>query len=115
MTDILRKGAEWLEQQRKSFCSSPVLYEHNGQSATVNATWGKTDYEIVGESGMTVGSHVIDFLITAADLDFEPEPGDEIEADGVRYEVMPLGDDVRGWRWSDPFRKTYRIHTRQTA
>ena len=92
--------------------SSPVTYNQDGDAKTVYATWGKKDYEIVSESGLTIGSHVIDFLITAADLGFEPEPGDMITADGVRYEVMPLGEDINGWRWSDPYCHTYRIHTR---
>ena len=115
MTDLLRQGSEWLEQMRTEHCSSPVYYEHDGQITSVNATCGRTDYEIATESGLKIGSHVWDFLILAEALDFEPEPGDVIEADNRRYEVMALGDDVRGWRWSDPYRKTYRIHTKEVG
>jgi len=112
MTDLLRQGAQWLEQMRREHCSSPVNYEHDGSIYAVNATVGKTDYDVATDSGLSIGAHVVDFIITAADLPFEPEVGDRIELDGLWHEVMALGDDIRGWRWSDPYRATYRIHTR---
>ena len=116
MTDgnLLQQGSDWLEQMRTTHCSSLVEYfkPPSTDVLIVNATFGKTDYEIVDESGLTVGSHVWDFLILADELGFEPAPGDAIVANGRRYEVMAWGDDFRGWRFSDPFRKTFRIHTR---
>jgi len=111
---MLKAGLEWLEQMRKAHCSSPVTYMHDGDAYAVNATIGKTDYDVATESGLSIGSHVIDFLITVADLPFQPEIGDRIEYDGLWHEVMALGDDIRGWRWSGPTHSTYRIHTRQT-
>ncbi len=90
-------------------------YRREGQPAkAVNATFGKTDFEIIDEAGLTVGSHVWDFLIRADELGFEPESGDIIAASGRKYEVMNLGGDGC-WRFSDPFRQTYRIHTRDTG
>jgi hypothetical protein len=113
MADLLRQGAAWLEQMRTAHCSSPVEYRRNGDVHPVQATFGRTAYEVADESGLTVGSHVWDFLILAAALPgVEPEPGDLIVANGRRYEVMALGEDTKGWRWSDPYRTTYRIHTR---
>ena len=111
--DLLRKGSQWLEQMRTTHCSSLVEYRQPPQVVTVNATYGQTQYEIASDTGATVGAHVWDFLITASELpEIEPEPGDVIAADGRQYEVMAFGDDVRGWRWSDPYRQTYRIHTK---
>ena len=112
MTDLLRQGAEWLEQMRKKHCSSPVTYEHDGSIYAVNATVGKTDYDVATDSGLSIVSHVVDFIITADDLPFEPEIGDRIELDGLWHEVMALGDDIRGWHWSGSTHTTYRIHTR---
>ncbi|MCC5830146.1 MAG: hypothetical protein JJU36_11925 [Phycisphaeraceae bacterium] len=116
MPDLLRQGAAWLEQMRTAHCSSPVQYRHGGDVHPVQATFGRTRYEIADEAsggGLTVGAHVWDFLILADALPgVEPEPGDLIVANGQKYEVMALGEDVRGWRWSDPYRTTYRIHTR---
>lgn len=113
MGDLLRSGLQWLEQQRAAHCSSPVTYRREAVAKTVNATFGRTDYEVATEGGLNVGAHAWDFLVLADDLGFEPEPGDVIEADGRRFEVMPLADDVRGWRWSDPYRTTFRIHTKE--
>ena len=111
MGDLLRQGSQWLEQQRTAHCSSPVEYRRPPGSATVNATYGKTDFEVADESGLTIGSHVWDFLILADELGFDPQSGDVIAANGRQYEVMNLGGEGC-WRWSDPYRQTYRIHTK---
>jgi len=58
---------------------------------------------------------VVDFLVSAevfAPTFGEPEPGDQIVADGVVYEVMDLAGQGH-WRWSDPYRTTMRIHTKE--
>ncbi len=114
MNDVLRDGLTWLDTQRASHMASPVEYRRPPDTLAVNATFGKTDYEVSDESGLTVGSHVWDFLITAVEFSpegFEPEPGDVIAANGRKYEVMNLGGEGC-WRWSDPYRTTMRIHTK---
>jgi len=109
--DLLRQGSQWLEQQRTAHCSSPVEYRRPPDAYTVNATYGKTDVEVADESGLTITAGVWDFLILADELGLEPEPGDVIAANGRKYEVMNLcGEGC--WRWSDPYRQTYRIHTK---
>ncbi|QDU71044.1 hypothetical protein [Mucisphaera calidilacus] len=114
MADLLRQGAQWLEQQRTTCCSSPVAYRRPPDSVTVNATYGKTDVEMADESGLTVRSHVTDFLILASELGFGPKQGDQIVADGRVYEVIYLAGEGP-WRWSDPYRTTFRIHTKDTT
>jgi len=114
MTDRLRQGSDWLEQMRTQHCSSPVTYRRDELTVAVNATFGRTSYEIADESGLTIGAHVWDFLILADDLSLEPEPGDVIAANGRKYEAMNLGGE-RCWRWSDPYRGTYRIHTKDVG
>ena len=111
MTDLLRQGSQWLEDMRTAHVSSPVEYRRDAQVLTVNATFGQTSFEVADESGLTVGSHVWDFLILAEELGFDPEPGDVIAANGRQYEVMNLSGEGC-WRWSDPYRQTYRIHTK---
>ena len=114
MNDVLRDGLTWLDSQRASHMTSPVEYRRDPDVLAVNATFGKTDYEVADESGLTIGSHVWDFLVTAVELGFEPEPGDVIAANGRKYEVMDLGGQG-SWRWSDPYRQTYRIHTKDVG
>ncbi|MBI1373630.1 MAG: hypothetical protein GC159_12950 [Phycisphaera sp.] len=113
--NMLKRGSDWLERMRTAHMSSPVKYRRPPatEAVIVNATFGKTNIEIAEEGGTTIESHVWDFLILAEELSGpEPEPGDVIAADGRLYEVMALGNDIKGWRWSDPFRQTYRIHTK---
>ena len=111
MSDMLQNAVTWLGAQRLAHMSSQVEYRRDPDMLTVNATLGKTDVEIADESGLTIGSHVWDFLIAAEELGFDPEGGDVIAANGRRYEVMNLGGEGC-WRWSDPYRQTYRIHTK---
>ena len=113
--DLLRDGLAWLEQKRTAHMASPVEYRRPGEAgqppATLQATFGRTDYDLVDDFGATVRTHVIDFLILADELGTEPEAGDMIAAEGRRYEVMNLSGQG-AWRWSDPYRTTYRIHTK---
>ena len=112
MGDLLRDGLTWLEQQRTAHMTSPVIYRRAGQAdAEMRATFGKTDYEIADDYGATIRTHVIDFLILADELGHEPQASDVIVADGRKYEVMDLAGEG-AWRWSDPYRTTFRIHTK---
>lgn len=93
-----------------------------GASTTpdVTATVGNTRAEVMDQQGVTVQARERDYLIDVADyvigsVAVEPAEGDEIrETDGATthvYEVRPLGAEP-AWRWSDPYRQTYRIHTK---
>ena len=114
MGDLLRQGGRWLEQQHRAHCSSQVTYRRDATELLVNATFGRTEYEVEDEYGLRVGAQVTDFLILAEELSptfDEPETGDRIVADGRAHEVMPLAGQGH-WRWSDPYRTTMRIHTK---
>jgi len=114
---MLQQGSQWLEQMRTQHCSSPVTYRRGGTEATINATYGRTEYEVDDDYGLRVAAHVTDFLISATDFTptfGEPEAGDQIVADGTIFEVMSLGNQGH-WRWSDPHRQALRIHTKETG
>ena len=113
MSDLLRQGSQWLGQMQSQHCSSPVTYSRDQESHEVNATFGRTEYEVEDSSGLRVAAHMTDFLISAEAFPFaEPEAGDQIVADGVVYEVMDLAGQGH-WRWSDPHRTTMRIHAKE--
>ncbi len=115
MADMLRDGLAWLERQRTAHMTSPVEFRRVGQAAVeVKATFGKTDYEVADDYGATIGASMIDFLVLAEALGIEPEAGDVIIATGRRYEVMNLAGQSC-WRWSDPYRTTLRIHTKDVG
>jgi len=122
--DLLRQGSQWLEQMRWAHCSSQVTYRRGGQEQALSATFGRTQYEVQDDYGLVVAAHVTDFLVAAADFApvfGEPQPGDQIVADlpgrqagGVVHEVMSLASGGH-WRWSDPYRTTMRIHTKEVG
>jgi len=121
MTDLLQQSSDWLEAQRARYAASPVGYVRGEQVVEIVATVGKTTFEIDDGHGVLVRHESRDFLILAADLSIDgaailPQRGDRIrQTQGQRvfvYEVMAPGREPC-WRWSDPFRKTLRIHTTQ--
>ncbi len=114
MGDLLRQGSQWLESMRETHLSSPVTYQRDVVSYSVNGTFGRTSYEVADDYGATIQTHVVDFLILGASLPLEPEPADVIVADARKYEVMNLGGEGC-WRWSDPYRTTMRIHTKDVG
>ncbi|MDD5503349.1 MAG: hypothetical protein PHH26_07815 [Candidatus Thermoplasmatota archaeon] len=116
MADLLKDGMEFLDVQRKMYMTEDVIYKRGESSVNLRATVGKTDFEVGEEGCFKVGSHVVDFLLTATDLVLNgspvlPEMGDEIEYNGKTFTVLHLPSDGF-WRWSDPYGKTMRIHTK---
>jgi hypothetical protein len=124
MADLLEQAAGWLDGMRQAHLSKPVLYCRADDSVEVPATVGKTVFEVDDGYGAIERFESRDFLIAAAELaldgeQVQPQPGDRInETAGVLgektlvYEVMAPGREPC-WRWSDPFRRTLRIHTKQ--
>ena len=123
MSDLLEKASDWLEAQRTQYASRVVTYARGGLSVAVAATVGKTTFEIDDGYGVLVRYESRDFLVLAADLILgdgptTPERGDRIrETQGGTvfvYEVSAPGKEPC-WRYSDAFRKTFRIHSKQIA
>ncbi len=121
MTDLLQKASDWLEDQRVKHMTRSVLYQRGTSSVEVLATIGKTMFEVDSGQGILERVESRDFLVLAADLVLDaqatlPQAGDQIrETQGTRtfvYEVMAPGSEP-AWRYSDAFRKTLRIHTKQ--
>jgi len=120
MTDLLEQGSRWLDDQRLRHLSRPVTYCRGNASVEVQAAVGRTVFEVDSGSAVLEQFESRDFLIRAADLVLNeqqilPERGDHVreEQDGVTYvyEVMAPGREPC-FRFSDPFRRTLRIHTK---
>jgi len=112
MSDLLAKAARWLAEKQEKFCSSDIVYVRNGEHIPLSATFGRTEYEIADEFGVKLGTHVVDFIIRANVMPFDPEPGDGILVGNTEYEVMALGTQ-NCWRWCDAHHQLRRIHTKQ--
>ena len=114
MGDLLDKGSAWLESQRTQHMTHDVTYARGIIMATVKATIGRTEYET--DDGQVVRTEFTDrdFLISVADLILNgiatlPEEGDQIrETHGDKVLIF----EVMGWRYSDPYRRTFRIETK---
>ncbi len=120
MTDLLDKGSAWLEGQRKKHATREVTYLRGANAVVVKSTIGRTLFEQDDGAGVIIRTQVRDYLIDTADLVLAgqptlPEKGDRIEETDAGkkyvYEVLPLGSEPH-WRYSDPYRRTLRIHTK---
>jgi hypothetical protein len=116
---MLQEGLSWLEAQRKTHLTVPVIYRRGGNSAEVPATVGKTVFKVIDDYGRCQHIESRDYLISAADLVLNdtqvlPGPGDKIVENGFVYEVMAPNNEPE-WRYSDSSRNTLRIHTKLTG
>src|SRR5690606_24277688 len=112
-----------LEGQRKKHVTREVTYRRGANAVVVQATIGRTVFEQDDGAGVIVRTQVRDYLIDTADLVLAgqqtlPEKGDRIEEPDAGqkfvHEVLPLGSEQH-WRYSDPYRRTLRIHTKLVA
>jgi hypothetical protein len=123
MKDLLQQASDWLEKKRTQFAARIFLYSRGNQTQNIPATVGKTVFEVEDGHGILLRHESRDFLVLAADLVLGnrktlPQKGDRIhETQGEAvyvYEVTAPGKEPC-WRYSDPYRKTLRIHTKQIA
>jgi len=121
MGDILEQGSAWLEEQRHKYRTLAVSYHRGSDSVTVQTTIGRTVFEVDDGMGILEKIESRDFLILASDLVLAgrpalPQRGDRIkEMSGDKvyiYEVLAPGKEPH-YRFSDLYRKTLRIHTKQ--
>jgi hypothetical protein len=124
MGDLLKTGSDWLEDMRTSHATRQVTYCRGEASVEVSATVGETVFRINDAYGAEVRHVRRDFLILADDLVLGggktlPERGDRVrEAVGGKvyvHEVMGPGGNEPDWRYSDPYRTTLRIHTKEVG
>ena len=123
MTDILENGSNWLLDQLRVNASHEVTYRRVDEALAIQATVGRTVFEQDDGAGVIVRTEVRDYLIDTVDLVLSgkqelPKRGDRIEelqsGQLFIYEVMSIGTEPH-WRYSDPYRKTLRIHTKHIA
>ncbi len=121
MVDLLEQASNWLEDQRTEHTSRTVTYERGAATVAIQASIGRTIFDVDNGFGVVERTESRDFLVLAADLLLAgvpvlPERGDRVrETQGTTtyvYEVMAPGKEPH-YRYSDPYRKTLRIHTKQ--
>ena len=121
-SEILQEAAVWLEEQRDTHNVISIVYEGDGDTVTLDATIGRTRFE-VDRGGFLEKFESRDFLLLVAELILngvatEPKRGHKIKEtrNGVTfvYEVASPGNEPH-FRFSDLYRITFRIHTKETG
>lgn len=120
MADLLRSGMSWLSARLQDSASQTATYRRGEVSnSSVLATLGQSEFPRESQEGLTTEERTQDFIVAVSQLTLEgsaitPEPGDQIEvADIGTFEVCSPGSSSPAWRYSDPFHKLIRIHTRE--
>ena len=120
MGDLLDRGSAFLEEQRHRHMSRTVVYRRGAEAKELQATIGKTEFEQADDAGLIHRTESRDFLVRTADLDLGagpilPRAGDQVRetvgASVFVYEVNAPGGQPP-FRYSDPYRRTLRIHTK---
>lgn len=123
MGDLLDRGAAFLESQRHQHMTRSVFYRRGTDEKEVQATIGKTEFEQADDAGLIHRVESRDFLVRTEDLDLGagpilPRAGDQVrEVVGLSvfvYEVNAPGGQPP-FRYSDPYRRVLRIHTKHIA
>ena len=126
MPDLLEQGAAWLDEQRHKHLTRTVTYVRGDDSVDVQATIGQTNFRFddrFSGGGATIRHVARDYLVRTGDLvinsqAIEPRRGDRIRevinGQTVEHEVLAPNNEPE-WRWSDPFGKTLRIHTKKVS
>lgn len=122
MADMLGDAMVTLNGWLDDFAGKSVTYKRGAATAPVTATVG---YSVLRQGNTEGLANVVrtdrDFLISVSglvvgDSAITPRDGDKIVevVDGVTrtYEVGPPFDGEPSWRYSDPHRQRYRIHTK---
>jgi len=123
MGDMLEQASNWLEDQRTEHTSRTVTYQRGASTVAMVASIGRTIFDVDNGFGVVERTESRDYLVLSADLVLAgvpvlPERGDRVrETQGTTtyiYEVMAPGKEPH-WRYSDPYRKTLRIHTKHVS
>ena len=123
MGDLLDRGSAFLDDQRHKHLSRTLVYQRGAEAKEVQATIGKTEFEQADDAGLIHRVESRDFLVRTADMDLGsgltlPRASDQVrETVGTQvfvYEVNAPGGQPP-FRFSDPYRRVLRIHTKHIA
>ena len=121
--NLLERASNWLEDRRTEHATSSVTYQRANDTVVVSASIGRTIFDVDNGFGVVERTETRDFLVLTDDLVLGgartlPERGDRVRGtQGTTtfvYEVMAPGKEPH-WRYSDPYRKTLRIHTKHIS
>lgn len=116
---LMTRGATWLASRLKTAGGRTVTYRRaNGDPVSLTATPKLLTYNVLSaDGGLVTQVESWDWIITAADLGFDPIAGDQIEEtinDVVKtYTTRTLGDKPC-FEWADTAGILWVIHSELT-
>jgi len=120
MPDLLEQSAQWLRAMNRQFRGKTVVYRRGAAQKEIIATVGRTVFTVDTGYGLFERVESRDYLVDVeelADLGI-PLRGDKVrEAVGNSvhvFEVLAPGQEPH-FRYSDPGRTVYRIHTKHVG
>lgn len=109
----------WLSGQGQVAGGRTVAYTRGATSVTITAVLGRTLFASNEEGGPRVEFGDRDYLVNVAALAAlgfgEPRVGDRVTDAGLTFEVQTPDVGEPAWRYSDPGRTDYRLHTKQVG
>lgn len=118
MADVFSSGLRWFEAAFKGNAGSSVGYQFGAGSVSLTAVIGETPVGSQLEKDVLMTWRSQDFLVQAADLvdssgaAITPTVGHALTSNGNTFRVAAASDG-RCFRYTDPTRRTLRIHTKE--
>jgi hypothetical protein len=113
MPNMLKRGQEFLADKQETHTSEMITYHSGAESfGPFAAVMGRADMDQSEDGNAESISTIFDFIFRASLVPRPPKSGDRITHDGQLYELI---EDISGgpWRYSDPYRLRYRVHTQR--
>lgn len=118
--DMLEDGVIFLAEQANLFQAQTIVYKRLAESASIIATVGEMTHVIPDDQGITlINFKTQDFIIDVSILDIGsgliiPARRDTIEWKGKKFLVIEM-PGIAAYRYSDRYRKRFRIHTKESG
>jgi hypothetical protein len=119
VADLINGALQWLNGMRHKHATRPVTYIRGSASITIQATVGRSVFQVLSSEGAVGTVERRDYIVRAVDLVFGgavtlPQVGDRVrETVGGQvqeYEVVETGQEPH-YRKVDPDGTALRVHT----
>jgi hypothetical protein len=119
VADLIGNSLKWLDGMRHKHATRPVTYIRGLGAINIQATVGRSVFQIVSGEGAAETVERRDYIVRAADLIFGgvvtlPQVGDRVReilgGQIQEYEVVATGQEPH-YRKSDPDGMALRVHT----
>jgi len=116
---LLDDGAAWLLARTQQAAGSAMTYARGSSRTTITGVRRANVERVNDENGIPVAVRRHSIVVKAAEITFEPRPGDRIEEtianDSVVWEILPPADGEPCFRWWDRAKTAYVVDVAQVG